>query len=627
MSYAVNNLKDIVRREMFVVMRPKKRVSSWTLSSGNIYYSSFTFGYVTAVSINGTAQTLHTSSSVGSGQFYYDSSTQRVYIYDVGGPSASDWVVVTFELYLSTFECTWYRTPTDSTSGEAVFRGVITDAPVITRSSDQNIFGYAPTQDTSVKCRYDAEYLQEILYDATFYRGEVLVYHMAGDLDTANITKIFTGYGGTHSVTDDSIDINIMDRSFLLDAMMDNGASAVNYSVGNYDATTADPAAVDRIIKSIYGYGRSWVRGVCMDYNADSPTTSQNRSWAACTTEYGNPTISTNTAYLVQGDTWCKLAVTTHYTLSSSLDDDCYGIDLKTTVESAFGLSTINPESDFVVFSSIGGVDITPTLGGDPLGSYTKAITILYHILVDRLGLASTEIDEDSFFDAEASSEDIYEMSIPSVDSDQMPTYKDVVNKLLVSGLLRGYFNSSGQFAIKKLGVAAVTADLELNDDDIINPSFQYVTDDMSSIRLNYPPLEHYVRRSKADILGGSTSGVGFVAGQNYYETAEYNGAAYLHEAAKEISIDAYYSNTKVNIKELLGERRGLLSFFTKNGGAYELELGDTVSITRTKLPGYAYDGTEQTRSFVVNEIRKQIDGVYLVLDDQKAIEENSGDW
>lgn len=628
MSYTTNSAKDGFRKEMFVVLRPRYRPTSFTLFSGSTYYASFDFGPVTALSINGTALTEGTSTTLFANQWYYSESEGRIYFQKSVAPTSTDWIVLTFEVYLSTFDTVWYSAPTDSSTDEVNFRGIIIDPPVIAQSDDQNIFGYSPVQDTSITCTYDAEYLQEMLYDITFNKAEVIVYHMAGDLDTANITKIFTGVGGTHSVTDDRLQINILDKSYLLDAQMDNGG-------GNYFSTdtTTDPNYRGRAIPSYYGPARSF-RGVCIDYDDSSPTTSQNRKWAFFSGEHfvsGGTTPDYTSVTLFKDGTGYSLTKTTHYSSTYFLGDaeNTFGVTLVNNVEALLGISTINPSTDYVQCSRV-SYEITQTKDGsafDVEAGLPTVSRVLYHILKTRLNLGESQIDLDSFTTVAATETMNCDVMIPQRLGDDFPSYREVIAKLCATGFLRSFFTTDGKFKIKAIAPAAGTADLSLTDDDLIDVRFEYDTNDIHRVRVTTPMVE---------TVGVSKGGFAVQYVQEFKYDADYDGPRYLHNQNKFLTVDTYgYDSSFFSLDttfidkygQLLGDRRGLLFCFVKSG-AYSLELGDTVSISRKKQPGFAYDGeTENERSFVVTQIRKQIDGVYLVLDDQKSIEENSGDW
>ena len=292
MSYSTENAKDNVARNMFVIIRPKLRIETWTLHSGSVYYHDFSYGYVTSVMVDGAALTAGSSSSLSAGQFYWDHSARRLYVRKTSGaPAGTDWIVVTFELYFSTKEAYWYRIPTDSTTDQVFWSGSIVTAPTVTRSASDTIFGFIPTSVSGFSAVNDAECLQPVLHDASFYNAETLIYHSAGELSTTNVQQIYGGLCGNYSFTDKTIDIGLIDKSYRLNEKWSNG-------IYNERFANADPALTGTAIKSrtgdrIFGFylDKTNAIGVNSDYNASSPSTSDNRKWSFITAADGNPSF------------------------------------------------------------------------------------------------------------------------------------------------------------------------------------------------------------------------------------------------------------------------------------------------------------------------------------------------
>lgn len=628
MTYSTNMTKDISRKEMFVILRPRYRPTSFTFFSGSTYYASFDFGPVTSLSINGFVLTEGTSTTLFANQWYYSASEGRIYFQKSVAPTSDDWVVLTFEAYFSTFDTVWYKDPTDSSTALVHWHGIITQPPVISQADDQNIFGYSPVQDTVMTCVYDAEHMQEWMYEITFSKGDVVVYHMVGDLQTANIVKIFTGIGGRHTLTDDTFQIDIIDKSYILDQPLNNTTSDVEFD------DTVEPQFRLTPIPVYFGPGRIF-RAVCIDYENSSPTTSDNRQWVVCSN--GHEGVGGGGGWVVNNATSASLVVgTTSYNLSGLYSNSSdvgtlgigIGIVLSSSAESSLGIGTINPDESYVLISR-NGASVDQSMNGSAFDVdelYPSSVRLIYHFLRSIVGLAESEINTTSFSTADAAVTRYCEVLIPA-DGGEYPTVKEIITRLCANDFLRTYFDKDGKFKVRVIEPAAVSPDLELTDDDLFDVSYSFDTNDVSQVTIRWVDSELY-----------SVSKGGFVGYRRLpsEKTSTYGGPTYLYEDERERVIYTYgYNNGTPTVEQdfankygqLLGQRRGLMSCLVK-AGAYELELGDTVKITRKKQPGYAYDGeTENARSYVVTQIRKQIDGVYLVLDDQKVIEENSGDW
>ena len=720
MTWSTENAKDVVEKNMFIVMRPRRRATSWTLSSGSVYYNDFSYGYVTSVSVNGTALTLDTSSSCAAGKYYFDSTLNRLYVRksDSTAIAGSDWVVVVFELYISTKATSWYRNPTDNTSLEVYWHGIITDTPTITRSISDNIFGYSPVQNTSVSCFYEKEYLQEIIYDSSFSLAEVVIYHNAGSLSTGNIQKIFTGVLGDYRFDDNKIDFQILDKSYRLDTLLDNSASDSYHSILGASPNT-DPTFSGGPIRTIYGM-KSGVRPIDIDYYAAADV-SVNRKWSMMTDAWGtnilSPTVTATTTttktvsvadaikmkraydagfqYIVSGAGWepalissintgtgvithsvCGAADSTFYLrpitqrltslfsahlillqngysivyaptgaagpnviFTDGTDHLYFTIRDETTVSSIV-ITTINPaDGDYFVMDKVLGADIAPTISGSTFGHSWNPVTILYHFIKDRLGFAESEIDTAQFSSLASSVDWLCGFNtIEDENQEDHPTYLDVITKLCTTALVYSYIDEDGRFTIKAAGPAAVTPDLSITDADIIQVDYDFSYSDVSSVRVLGQKIEHYLVGGAAD--DAPDNGYPYEEAKNQYEideTVQMNVQNYLHQIDRERQIDTYFishsqsgltaSQYATRIAEFLGERKGRVTCYVK-AGAHGLDIGDTVQITRTRQPGYAYDGqTEQSRKYIIAEITKELGGVKIVLDDQKGIEDNTGDW
>jgi hypothetical protein len=115
--------------------------------------------------------------------------------------------------------------------------------------------------------------------------------------------------------------------------------------------------------------------------------------------------------------------------------------------------------------------------------------------------------------------------------------------------------------------------------------------------------------------------------------TVRSDSGRFLHEASatKRIeSVWAFYAEAERLARRLgyiLGERRGVVSFRTKNR-FYTVTLGDTIEIERERLPGFVVTaGITRTRTHAVFSYQKGRTEVTLELDDRKGIEDNSGVW
>lgn len=721
MSYSTENAKDNASRNMFVVVRPKLRVTSWTLHSGSVYYNDFSYGYVTAVMVDGVALTAGSSGSLSAGEFYYDSSAGRLYIRKTSGtPSGSDWIVATFELYFATKETYWYRKPTDSATTEVFWPGSILNAPTVTRSSSDVIFGFIPTNASGFSVANEASYLQPLLHDGSFYNAEVLIYHSAGTLSTSNAQQIYGGFCGGVSFNDSELSFSLIDKSYRLNEKWSNGAYNDRFA-------NADPQYTRTFIRTSLGTGSSHSIGVNSDYNASSPTTSNNRKWSFTSAASGAlsfditaTTINTTTEFVLNstdikklkvgdkiyrnaagydsaivniffntgivtfsaaptlsGNTFTVIGVidvrlvqgTSVYTLLNGRDyvdayhsaDGTYGITLTSSAEANVGASTIAPNNGDYVVGYIRPPEVNPTVGGSSLyaGSnyWNNPIVILYHVLKDRMGFAEADIDTSTFSSLASSIRlkgdfmPLFNLTVPDILGDEPPTYGEVIGKILSGCLLRMFVNNSGQFTLSQLENFS-TADLSITDGDLIQPSYSYDYSNSGSVNVFSSPIEivvGYVKhgggfipenleslRYPFETVNGSANsylyGSEFVRDVNCQLTGALNTTTTTFNGTTEYNFTATYGESTFALQkrrygQLIAERRGRLACKIK-AGAHNLELGDFVTVSRSRQPGFAYAAnTLSDRNYVVVEVTKGLGGVDFILDDQKGIEDNSGDW
>lgn len=270
MSYSTNITLDNVKNDMFIVMKPRRRITSWTLYGGSVYRAQCPFNVV-VVEQNGTTYTEQSSTSLSASQWYYNSEEQYLYIRmsDSGAPDSSDWIVATIELFVATKETLWYRIPTDSTSRLVQYYGCVKNTPSIRKSRNQQQLGFYPIESTGLTCANDPDLFQDIIWDASFNDAEINVYHLSGELDADNFNKIITASLGNFSFDDEEINFGIYDSSISLDTEFNPVNSAKFYGNGG----GIDPQFAGKPIRMFWGR----VSGV-MAVNRTFGTT--NREWS-----------------------------------------------------------------------------------------------------------------------------------------------------------------------------------------------------------------------------------------------------------------------------------------------------------------------------------------------------------
>ncbi len=282
-----------------------------------------------------------------------------------------------------------------------------------------------------------------------------------------------------------------------------------------------------------------------------------------------------------------------------------------------------------IVFCRIYGHTNQETLSASPFGSnssttgsLTQAVVIAYSLLKNNLSLSESEIDTTTFTTLQGSITDEIGFAIPRKLGDDFPTYKTILSDIFQSILVKFLINDSNLYSLSRtMPLGAVTKTIQ--DDEILLDSFQYdfdYKDIISDVIVQYSPRE----------IGAS-----YQTGDIYYlqVTSSSNLAKRLHDVTKQKTfqslhfIEAEAQTLADHLKYALGDRRGTISFKTKNR-FFDSEINDVIRITRDRQPGFDYvQDTTQNRDGALISAFKGLNEIQIELDDQKGIEDNSGSW
>lgn len=281
MSYQSLLLEEGINAQYLAVLKPCRKVTTWTLHSGSVYRAGFDFGYVASVEVGGVSLTEAASTSLSAGQFYWDNDNEIVYIRcsDSGNPN-SKFVVLVYEIYVSTFDAHWYRAPTDSSTLEVYYEPLIARVPSIKSTVKDVAFGLMPVQSTGIVLNNAEKILNKHLFDGSFRGRNIEIYHQLGDLDIANIKLVMRGRMDALSWEDSTLSIKIFDSLDVFETEFRAPQGESFYSSSLYP--DIDSNFEGRPIRFIYGIVDGFVP-VNVDYLADNPTTAENRVWkVAC---------------------------------------------------------------------------------------------------------------------------------------------------------------------------------------------------------------------------------------------------------------------------------------------------------------------------------------------------------
>lgn len=274
MSWSDNLELDNVARNNFVRLTCRIKVldSAFSNVTGNIYSANFTHGPVHTFELNGSAFTLGTSSTVTAGQFYYDRTTQTLYIYHVGAPSASDFHCAHFYLFSATTECVWFEDPSDDTTATVYWPGTLVAPPSFRVTIPPLAMGLFPVEPSGMTLSNEGT-LNYVIGNGSFYRTSCELWEQIGELDVDNFAKKLSAIVGRGvAVNDATITFDIVDKILNFDARVNTGSY--------YPAGNVDPKFQYTPGMKVWGYGADVsYQMVDVDYNATAPTTSNNRKF------------------------------------------------------------------------------------------------------------------------------------------------------------------------------------------------------------------------------------------------------------------------------------------------------------------------------------------------------------
>lgn len=691
MSYLDLLEEEGISANYLIIMRPSRRVTSWTLSSGSVYYNDFDFGYVYNVSITGTDLTLGSSSSLSAGQYYYDHDIGRLYIRksDSTAPDSTNFIITTYELYVGTFDAHWYRIPTDSATSVVYFDPVVASVPEIKSNVSDLLFGLLPTQSTSVSLVNAEHWAEKHIYDSSFLNKEVLVYHWLDDLSTDNVKLVSRGRMGDVSYSGGGVSIKIFDDTNIFEKEFRATGSSQFYNVADFP--NVDPQFIGKPVRTVYGV----VSGFCpvnISYVKDNPTTSNNRTWAVrdgtanaiTRTVPASPACTTTRTYL---DDSTGVKVGDSLWLDKSTDEYvfCSAVDYASNyVEHLALVSGAAAPGDTVKRGTLGNVEIVQ-----------QQTRYRAHYNRDWTESISGSVMTLTFSTSLETS-----LSMPSTLSSSDPVYCRVYGKnnsvTLSGGALGAASTNYGNLcnigvilfdilktyqglAESQINLPSFTSLVSLVSDEvgfavpdksqdkypkikevitsILKSSFLrlYLDFDMKWKVSQYTPISSTTKTIEEDeILLGSIdydfdfSDIysDFVVNYGEQETSETgaekitsvraisNLAKYLHGINKTYDLNTLHideaggaSTVATRLSYVLGDRQGSMKLSTKNR-FFDNIVGDNITVTLKKLPGNDFDGvTEFSREFQVHRIDKSLRKVNILLADQKGAEDNSGSW
>lgn len=334
-SDLINN--ETIQGHFLVVLKPKRKVTGFTLLSGSVYQVDFDYtNYVPSVTQNGTELTLGSSTTLSAGQYYYDDALKKLYVRmsDSSNPS-SQFVVATFELYLGTYDAHWYRVPTNAATQVVYFEPLIVSAPSVKDDISNVLFGIMPTQSSSLSLSNAEHTIEKWIYDSSLNQAECELYHVLGDIERIeieNVKLILSAIASDSIYTQKGVTISLLNRVDELKPEWRN-ANKSFYAVSDFP--NINPSFRGKPIRYLYGRVEGFIP-VNVQFQNTNPTTSDNRNWAVMGEQTGlaeitktvsvSPVSTTtrtylsNTQGLAVGDTVSITGSITDYALTTAVN-------------------------------------------------------------------------------------------------------------------------------------------------------------------------------------------------------------------------------------------------------------------------------------------------------------------
>lgn len=687
MSYTDLLDDEGINAQYLAILRPSRRVTTWTLLSGSVYYNSFSYGYVYSVSINGVALTENTSTSLSAGQFYWDNEAGRLYVRksDSLAPSGSDFIIVDYELHFGTFDAHWHRIPTDDTTTVVYFDPVISDVPEIKSNVSELLFGVLPTTSTTIRLINAEHIFEKHLYDSSFNGKEILVYHWLDDLKTANMKLVQRGRLGNVSYNRGTISAQIYDNLNVFDKEFRSTQEFFNVT----DYPAVDPSFIGKPVRTVYGVVDGFVP-VNIDYVRDNAVTSDNRDWVVrangssrndiTRTVPVSPSSTTTRTYL---DSVTGIKLGDSVWLNKTTDEYRFVTAIGANyIEHAALVSGAAASGDTVLRGSVGYVDIIQ--GGIRYRAhYNRDYTLATHAsgalqftfsssLESNLSMPQTLSSSDQINcrvygkqnsvtlsgGAFGGNSNLYAnlTSLEVILFDVLKTYAGLAESAInltsftdlnvtdEIGIAIPEKASSNYPKIKEVIVSLLKSGLVrlyLDFDQKwkvsalapITTSTKDITDD--EILLNSIAYEFDYSDLCSDFVVSYNHGERSETGNETFNLvrASSNLAKYLHGinktfAHESLHIDSSGAQVLANrLSYVLGDRLGTMTLGTKNR-FFDNIVGDDIEVSSTKLPGFSFNASvTNSREFRIENIEKSLRRVRIKLSDQKGIQDNSGSW
>lgn len=368
MAYADLLDEEGINSQYLCVLRPRRLADtgSWSLVSATIYKQGFDYGYASAVTDDGTALTQASSAALSDGDWYFDFDAMEIYIDVSADPSTHD-IVITYELYLGTFDAHFNRDPLDSASQVVYWEPIIVKSPLVQNTAEDSLFGFISTLSSQIRISNATQYLQRHIYDSSFNRADIALYHYLDELTADNVKLVSKGLCGNIQASDDEIGITVRDNYELFDREFRHTAGESFF--GTTAFPNVDPSFDARTVRTVFGRVERFLP-VNIDYEGATPTTSTNRIWICVNPETNLGSIT------------ASVPASPSSTTSRVYVDDADGFNvgdtifIDKTVDESVTVTAVNKTGDHYL-DHTGHVSAAPGSGDSVQRSFVGNITIV----------------------------------------------------------------------------------------------------------------------------------------------------------------------------------------------------------------------------------------------------------
>ena len=340
MSYADLIDNESIDSNFFGIISPKRVQTGFALDSGAIYTVSFPYGQPSVVTQDDTTLTQAASASLSSSEWYFDRTTELLYVRmsDDSNPSTKQ-VIVTFDLFVSTIGIHHTVDPIDANSQAIFYEPLIKKSPKLKNSLSDTLFGYLPVKTSTITLGDPTDVtnqlsltkrkiFQRVIFDSSFNKASIKLYHwLSDDLDVANIKLVYDGLCSNITYRLNEVSISIYDRIDEFDEEFRNaGSSYITVS----DFPNINPLSIGKPIRYVFGVVDGFIPEGPTDFvDRDSATTSDNRTWICIGEQVNLATINasvttgntTTTTVLIGTSLGLRLGDRVHMDRVSGTDD------------------------------------------------------------------------------------------------------------------------------------------------------------------------------------------------------------------------------------------------------------------------------------------------------------------